>query len=102
MKFSLRTMVSILILGLFIGCQYVPGSNLLSFGPSDMNISEAVHVALENDPELAPFTFHIETSERVVYLSGYVKTIRQSDDAERLASQVRGVKKVENNIIVRK
>ena len=27
------SMVSTLILGLFIGCQYVPGSNLLSLGP---------------------------------------------------------------------
>lgn len=102
MRYSLRSLLMIGTLAFLVGCQYVPGSNFLNFGPRDAQITSNVQQALAQDPNLQPFTFHIETSEGVVYLSGYVKTIRQGDTAEMIARQVPGVRSVENNIIVRK
>lgn len=96
--------ISILIGGLVMiqGCQYVPEVNWFQSRPSDSMISREVLNALNQDPELTNIKFHVETSEGIVYLSGYVKTIRESDEALRISSQVSGVKRVENNIIVRK
>ena len=96
--------MSILLGALVItqGCQYVPEVSWLQSKPSDAMITKEVLNVLNQDPELTNIQFHVETSEGIVYLSGYVKTIRESDEALRISSQVSGVKRVENNIIVRK
>ncbi|WP_133128413.1 BON domain-containing protein [Legionella nagasakiensis] len=85
-----------------VGCQSYLGEGMLHMQPNDSSITASVNEALANNQELAPFRFHVETANGLVYLSGYVKTIRQSDTAEELAKKVPGVKSVENNIIVRK
>ncbi|GGI92101.1 BON domain-containing protein [Legionella impletisoli] len=100
-KILRSTLVGCMLMMLF-GCQYIPGDGLFQLRPKDPQISASVHQALKNSPDLRPYTFHVETSEGVVYLSGYVKTIRQSDTAEMIARQVPGVVSVENNIVVRK
>lgn len=98
----IRTTIFVCTFIVLTGCQYMPANGLFEFGPKDTQITQAVHQALNNNANLAPFVFHVETAERVVYLSGYVKTIRQSDTAEMIAKEVAGVRSVENNIIVRK
>jgi osmotically-inducible protein OsmY len=102
MSNTIRNIIFISTVFIVIGCQYIPGNGLLNFGAQDSQITIDVHQKLKNNIELEPFVFHVETSEGVVYLSGYVKTIRQSDTAEMIAKQVSGVQAVENNIIVRK
>lgn len=76
--------------------------DLLSSSKADNNITTAVYNSLKAIEDFPVETLHIETAQRTVYLSGYVKTIRQSDVAYSIASSVSGVKKVENNIIVKK
>lgn len=100
-RFLLYVSLTLSAIGL-VNCQYVPVNEWLHFQPKDKVITQSVFQALKNSPDTAPFTFHIETAERVVYLSGYVKTIRQSDIAGEIAQNVSGVKSVENNVIVRK
>ena len=96
--------ISILLIGLCMaqGCQYVSESGWFQSKPSDSSITTDVLRVLNEDPELTNINFHVETLEGIVFLSGYVKTIRESDEALRISSQVPGVKRVENNIIVRK
>jgi hyperosmotically inducible protein len=69
---------------------------------NDLSLTAAVSATLKSNRDLAPYNIHVETANGTVYLSGYVKTIRQSDTAGDVAGKVPGVKTVENNIIVRK
>lgn len=84
-----------------IGCQTISGGSLLNIGYSDNSITTAVYSALVNN-DLATTRIHVTTQQRTVILSGYVKTIRQSDMALDIASKVPGVKEVQNELIVRK
>jgi hyperosmotically inducible protein len=81
-----------------VGCQSI-NSNV---GLSGYNLTDAVNSAFMNHPELAPLAIHIETQKGTVFLSGYVKTIRQSDTALEIAGKVPGVRTVQNGLIVRK
>lgn len=92
------------MLSLLTGCQSVSGDNsfLGSFVSSDESINTAVNTAFVNNDQLAALPIHTETVNGTVLLTGYVKTIRQSDVAGDIASKVAGVKAVENNLIVRK
>lgn len=89
---------------LLVSCQSSThgGDNLFRLQPNDNSLSAAVSETLRSNKDLAAHNIHVETSNSVVFLSGYVKTIRQSDTAGDLAGKVAGVKTVENNIIVRK
>jgi len=87
---------------LLVGCQTSRVENPFALQPNDTSLSAAVSETLNGNSELAPYNIHVETANSTVFLSGYVKTIRQSDTAGALAGKVPGVKTVENNIIVRK
>jgi osmotically-inducible protein OsmY len=71
-------------------------------GHSDTSLNNAVSSALMSNALLAGLPIRVETDHANVRLSGYVKTIRQSDVAGDISSKVNGVKFVENNLIVRK
>ncbi|MCP0913714.1 MULTISPECIES: BON domain-containing protein [Legionella] len=83
-------------------CQVYQNQSLFTLKPNDATITTSVMDALVSNRELAPYNLHVESEDGVVHLSGYVKTIRQSDIAGEVAKKVAGVKSVENNIIVRK
>lgn len=87
---------------LLSGCQLYSGAPLFQPPSTDALITSSVKEAFAQDASLASLPLHVETADKVVYLSGYVKTIRQSDTAQWVASKVTGVKSVENDIIVRK
>lgn len=92
--------------GLFLffisGCHTSPAENIESYFQSDKSITTEVQAAFYNNMQLLNAPISVETVNGVVQLSGYVKTIRQSDTAEAIASKVNGVKQVQNNLIVRK
>lgn len=71
-------------------------------GHSDAAIGASVSTTLASNELLAGLPIRVEVKQGTVQLSGYVKTIRQSDVAGDLVSHVDGVKLVENNLIVRK
>ena len=113
-KIYLSSLVAVFI-GFLAGCQSnpptpadplnkppKPARELFSFGHSNQNLAAAVHSAFMSTPELSAVPIHIETQRGTVFLSGYVKTIRQSDMAGELASRVPGAKSVHNGLIVRK
>jgi osmotically-inducible protein OsmY len=105
-----KIIISALVVGLgfsLIGCQSQRSASngnlasLFSPFPSSTTLAQSVQDALvqSGDPVIAQV--HVETNQKVVVLSGYVKKIRQSDTAEMIASKVAGVQQVQNNIIVR-
>jgi osmotically-inducible protein OsmY len=106
-KSIIAALLSLILIGL-TGCQNLPGSNPMAggniFNPSanSNNLAASVQAAFDNDPVLTGVPIKIEAQNDTVHLSGYVKTIRQSDTAAMLASRVNGVKVVDNSLIVRK
>lgn len=74
---------------------------LLATTPPDAVLTSNVQKALylNDDPIIA--NLRAESIDGTVVLTGYVKKIHQSDEAEAIARSIRGVKAVKNNIIVR-
>ena len=68
----------------------------------DEQIMELIQNRYNTDPTLNNSPIAIQANNGQVKISGYVKTIKQSDLAESLAMNTPGVSKVENYIIVRK
>jgi hyperosmotically inducible protein len=95
----------ILSIGLFslLGCQS-PTTGEAIFQPhhADTFITTAVLEAMLNNEYTSNLNVHVVTLNHAVVLSGYVKTIRQSDTCEEVARKTPGVQSVQNNIIVRK
>ena len=83
-------------------CQTNMGGKLFQTQSNDISLAADVSETLKSNTALSPFNIHVEAANGAVFLSGYVKTIRQSDTASDLAGKVPGVQTVENNIIVRK
>ena len=107
--FSRSVVVTMSLLSL-VGCQTTTTTNRPFFEsfqqesqPShDTAITTSVLEAMLNNENTSTLKVHVETRQGVVLLSGYVKTIRQSDTCEVVARKTPGVMSVQNNIIVRK
>jgi hypothetical protein len=106
MRRLIRSGLVVLALVSVSGCEstpeYVNAFPLALVPGHAQSVTGRVQQALSENPELSAFQFHVETQRDTVFLSGYVKTIRQSDLAGEVAQKVPGVKSVENNVIVRK
>jgi len=87
---------------LLISCSALKTTGLGNYFQNDEATTTAVQAAFYNDPQLSGVPIHIETHQGRVQLSGYVKTIKQSDVAFDVASKAQGVKEVQNDLIVRK
>ena len=66
----------------------------------DAGITTKIKAKLTADPEINPFNISVETEEGTVYLTGRVKDQHQKDEAEELARNTDGVKRVVNHIEV--
>lgn len=93
---------SLLLIVLLSACQMnMPSSNLLYGQPSDEVLTQRVQrsLYLSDDPVVA--NLHAESIQGTVVLTGFVKKIKQSDEAQQIAQSTAGVAAVKNNIIVR-
>ncbi|MFC3908174.1 BON domain-containing protein [Legionella dresdenensis] len=104
MKNYLFLSVLVCLTALSTGCQTIAPSmsQFNVFGRSDAELTASVQQELAGNALLAGVPIQVEAQEGTVRLTGYVKTIRQSDTAELVAGKVDGVKAVQNNLIVRK
>jgi osmotically-inducible protein OsmY len=69
--------------------------------PGDGKITANVQARFDRHPELGlPNSINVQTRNHVVYLSGEVSEGNMSETAESVASQIKGVTRVENNIAV--
>ena len=69
---------------------------------SDDTIYDKVRIALASDIDVKGGNLKVEVKEGVVTLAGTVENPGQKDKAEHIAKKVQGVKKVVNNIEVRR
>lgn len=100
-KYYVGALISICF-ALLASCQTFSNDRFFSLGTSDVALTSSVNNALLSNPDLSTVRVHVETQKGTVFLSGYVKTIRQSDTAGDVARKVPGVKSVQNELIVRK
>ena len=69
---------------------------------SDDTIYDKVRIALASDIDVKGGNLKVDVKEGVVTLAGTVESPGQKDKAEHIAKKVKGVKKVVNNIEVRR
>lgn len=75
----------------------------LSFGEKttpDDQVYNQVRIKLANDPIVKGGAIEVEVSQGMVILKGRVERDKQKEKAERLAKKVKGVRGVENRIVV--
>src|SRR5262245_45705056 len=100
-KFLFRLFIGLGFI-LVSACQLSTGGGFPALSSSDETITASINRTMRTNPYLTDVPIHVETHQRTVLLSGYVKTIRQSDTAGEIASKTPGVQAVQNNLIVRK
>ena len=93
--------VTLALLFFMSGCQALTGQTM-GENIDDSYITGAVKTQLASDKLVSLTRVEVETNNGVVYLTGQVQTAEQRSHIGSLASQVKGVKRVVNNLQVRK
>lgn len=91
----IRSFLITILAALTISC------SITNFHADDQSLSERVQRQLYSNSDPIIANLHAESVNNTIILTGFVKKIKQSDDAQLIASQVRGVREVDNKIIVR-
>ena len=93
--------VTLALLLFMTGCQALTGATLRE-NIDDGSITTSVKTKLASDKLVTLTRVGVETNNGIVYLTGEVETAEQKSHIGSLASQVKGVKQVVNNLQVRK
>jgi hyperosmotically inducible protein len=88
--------VGLLVVSL-AGCQAMTGKTA-GQNVDDANLTASVKANLVGDKAANLTRIDVDTNGGVVYLNGTVESAQQKARAEQLAGQVKGVKKVVNNL----
>ena len=91
----------LLFLLFFFGCTSTPERESMGEYIDSGVITTSVKSKLFGDPLVKGFEISVETYKGVVQLSGFVSTLKEKQQAEKLARQVEGVKAVKNNITIK-
>ncbi len=93
--------VTLAVLFFMTGCQALTGATM-GENIDDGTLTSYVKTKLASDRLITLTRVGVETNNGVVYLTGEVETAEQRSHIGSLASQVKGVKRVVNNLQVRK
>jgi osmotically-inducible protein OsmY len=94
-----RLTVTVAFLLLITGCQAMTGETM-GQNIDDGAITSSVKTQLASDKVVTLSRVGVETNNGVVYLTGEVETAEQKSHIGSVASQVKGVKQVVNNLQV--
>lgn len=89
-----------LLLSLSAGCVW-PGASSLPDSPNDSTISTNVEVKLAEDQQGGLSGIMVTTEEGIVTLTGTVQKAERKARAAELARQVKGVRRVKNDLDIR-
>ncbi len=89
-----------LIVG-FVACASTPKQESTGEYVDDSVITTKVKSLIAEDAFLKSFDISVETYKGIVQLSGFVDSQKTVDKAGQIASSVKGVKSVKNNLIVK-
>jgi len=96
-----RLAITLAVLFFMTGCQALTGRTM-GENIDDSYITSSVKTKLASDKLVSLTRVEVETNNGVVYLTGQVETAEQRSHIGSLASQVGGVKRVVNDLQVRK
>jgi hyperosmotically inducible protein len=103
---TLRTLLAVMLVGVAIvatpGCAVTRGQQSVGAYIDDSTITAAVKAAFVDSARVHASAITVETMNGTVLLSGFVTSNEERSAAESLASQVEGVKTVNNQIVVQK
>jgi len=94
-----RAAVTLVVLFFMTGCQAMTGQTAGEI-VDDSVITSSVKTQLASDKVGTLTRVEVETNNGVVYLTGQVQTAEQRSHIGSVASQVKGVKRVVNNLQV--
>lgn len=96
----IRTFLSIaVVMVLLVGCQSMTGQTSGDY-VDDASVTAAVKTKLANQQPSSLSRVEVEAVKGVVHLMGVAKTEGDKAEAGRLTTQVRGVKRVDNDLTV--
>lgn len=103
MKFHSRflVVVSIILIAFALGCASTAKQESTGEYIDDSVITTKVKAAIFNEPTLKSSEISVETFKGVVQLSGFVSDQESIETAVRVASKVKGVKDVHNDMRVK-
>ena len=90
---------ALVVLFFMSGCQAMTGQTV-GESVDDSVITSSVKTQLASDKLVTVTRVEVETNNGIVYLTGQVQTAEQRSHIGSIASQVKGVKKVVNNLQV--
>ncbi len=96
---TVTLIVMLAVLFLMTGCQALTGETL-GQNIDDGTLTSYVKTKLASDKLVSLTRVGVETNNGIVYLTGEVETAEQKSRIGSLASEVKGVKKVVNNLQV--
>ena len=91
--------VTLVVLFFMTGCQAMTGATL-GENIDDGALTSSVKTQLASDKLVTLTRVGVETNNGIVYLTGEVETAEQKSRIGSIASEVKGVKKVVNNLQV--
>ena len=97
----LISMVSIGLLTTFLGCASTQMQESPDKYIDDSVITTKVKAEIFNEVSLKSFQINVKTYNGVVQLSGFVDSAQSVTKAGKIAGRVEGVKKVENDLILK-
>jgi len=102
-KFSsfLRFVSGLLIVAALAGCAGTHKTESTGEFLDDSVLTTKVKASILGDSTLKVFQIDVETFKGIVQLSGFVDSQEAADRAVRLAQTVKGVKQVNNSLIVK-
>ena len=84
-----------------VGCAVTREQSTVGEYVDDATITTQVKAKFAEDKTVAASSISVETLRGTVQLSGFAKTAAERSQAEAIASRVKGVKAVQNNISLR-
>lgn len=83
------------------GCAVTRGQSTVGEYVDDATLTTRIKAKFAEAPTVAATSIKVETLNGEVMLSGFAKNATEKADAERLARETSGVRKVRNEIVVR-
>lgn len=101
-----KNVLSLMITGVIaatsvVGCAVTREQSTVGEYVDDATITTQVKAKFANDPTVSAMSISVETLRGTVQLSGFAKSAAERSQAEALASRVKGVKSVKNDIVIR-
>ncbi len=97
----IHCLLLLMLIGALVACASTPTRESTGEYVDDSVITTKVKSLLANDDFLKSFQISVETYKGTVQLSGFVDSQKAIDKAGEIASSVKGIKSVKNNLMVK-